>query len=962
MIKRALAVCLVVLLCLSLSGLSPTQILGAREAGLEGPIGDFFTEPFIIVYGGNETNMARELANMLGQQMGEEIELRADGDLSAEDVENNLLLFGTPGSNAVLSEVIGELPISIENETLTLSDQVFSGPDISLVMLCPNPLNEERYVLLFIGLGEEGLKDLVSDRHRFSERVDFIVSDRYRWRSLGYFSKDTERWSIDWDRTLVADKVKAWHGASLRMSKEGVTVSKVKEGLPAWEADLREGDVVKKIDTYTIDNMGDVKNATAGWKPGDTVTFFINRDGKPYTKTLTLVECYYYDGGKSVPYVRKSDPYSVLHQHPNVITGFYSKSKNVGEDLAKTLNGQFFYDVNFLGDYGDVVLVGEPYSNAYIVNLEKGGKTQVVITDECPGDSVGVVEFLDGIGNFHSVTIVSGSNVEGVKNAIKYVERVYSGEVKAAGNVTFVGSNGEKLNISVKREAIDEERASVLMSKVVGSMMLENEVIVKEIEGLRDDNDQLEKKVKDTEDEEKLAMAFLRYQTMGPQPPITEPPQGIAMPLILADMLSPQLTDTAIKVYQGDGSVQNLADFDKENLIHISRCYNGTPWSTTEEFRGNRKASAWEMFGFSEYTGKVAGDCYSNACFNTALLRLDGLPPDEVYRISMGGANPGEGHSINLVRNERTQILDSTACPECYPLFDHYGNRIEWIYFRVAVNDEHYLWCYDTSNIPQTEIDAIQEDVFALINKMLYTPVEYQTDEHVVEGGLRLSVKDVIPSPIVSDGVEGDVNVNFNEAKETLRGSAAELLAQKVYNFVLQQALEHPESQYAYARYAAGLMDVKKPQAYAYATTLAWLTEDAAHRMDKEMPQEDVNATIRYLQKIGPHEGFEDCFSFPDYLIITEAGCPRDKALLAYGLLRNMRYGEECWNETNLYVVVVGDGAYLAYRYEDGGWNFIDCATNELVEEMTPGIVMLFNEDSCYFPKLGVGEPIEWVA
>ena len=240
--------------------------------------------------------------------------------------------------------------------------------------------------------------------------------------------------------------------------------------------------------------MEDIYYAMSDHEPCDPITLLINREGKPYTKTFALVKRHCYDGGKLVPHVRKSDLYSVLHQHPNVITGFYSESKTVGESLAKALDGQFFYDVNFLGDYGDVVLVGEPYSNAYIVNLEKGGKTQVVITDDYPEKGVGVVEFLTGIGNFHSVTIVSGSDVEGVKNAIKYVERIYSGEVKPSGDITSVGSNGKELNISVKREAIDEERASVLMSRVVGSMMLENDAIAKEIATLQNDNEKLEKK------------------------------------------------------------------------------------------------------------------------------------------------------------------------------------------------------------------------------------------------------------------------------------------------------------------------------------------------------------------------------------------------------------------------------------------------------------------------------------
>ena len=68
------------------------------------------------------------------------------------DIANyNLVLFGDPGSNSVIAKVVGSLPIQWTRSEITVGAQKFPTADHALVLIYPNPLNPQKYVVLNTG-------------------------------------------------------------------------------------------------------------------------------------------------------------------------------------------------------------------------------------------------------------------------------------------------------------------------------------------------------------------------------------------------------------------------------------------------------------------------------------------------------------------------------------------------------------------------------------------------------------------------------------------------------------------------------------------------------------------------------------------------------------------------------------------------------------------------------------------
>lgn len=64
--------------------------------------------------------------------------------------------------------------------------------------------------------------------------------------------------------------------------------SPVAAGSPAEEAGIEKGDIIQKINTYTIGENGGLPSIIGQFRVGDKVTFTILRDGKTVTKEVTL--------------------------------------------------------------------------------------------------------------------------------------------------------------------------------------------------------------------------------------------------------------------------------------------------------------------------------------------------------------------------------------------------------------------------------------------------------------------------------------------------------------------------------------------------------------------------------------------------------------------------------------------------------------------------------------------------
>lgn len=134
-----------------------------KKHGLSGPVMDVFMgEPVLMVYGtlnAPEKDKTQKmiddaLTRLFGHADGGGVlhsgfERKADKDVSADDIKDkNLVLFGTPQSNQIVKSTAEKLPVKFLKEGVEVAGKSYEGKDVGLIMVYPNPLHPERYILL----------------------------------------------------------------------------------------------------------------------------------------------------------------------------------------------------------------------------------------------------------------------------------------------------------------------------------------------------------------------------------------------------------------------------------------------------------------------------------------------------------------------------------------------------------------------------------------------------------------------------------------------------------------------------------------------------------------------------------------------------------------------------------------------------------------------------------------------
>jgi pimeloyl-ACP methyl ester carboxylesterase len=122
-----------------------------KQPGLQGPIDDAFTAPFLCVRGtGRPWNAAvAEYAEAsLGRFSGEwhqyfrgELPVKDDTAVTESDIQSrNLILFGDPGSNSWIGKILPKLPLEWSKETIRLAGREYSAANHIPALIAPNPL------------------------------------------------------------------------------------------------------------------------------------------------------------------------------------------------------------------------------------------------------------------------------------------------------------------------------------------------------------------------------------------------------------------------------------------------------------------------------------------------------------------------------------------------------------------------------------------------------------------------------------------------------------------------------------------------------------------------------------------------------------------------------------------------------------------------------------------------------
>lgn len=138
--------------------------LTGKQPGLQGPIDDAFTKPFLCVRGtgqpwnpavGTYTDTALErFAAEWQRYFRGELPVKPDTAVTPEDLRtSNLILFGDPGSNSWIAKALPQLPLSWTKETLRLKGQEYATSNHIPALIAPNPLpgGEAHYLVLNSG-------------------------------------------------------------------------------------------------------------------------------------------------------------------------------------------------------------------------------------------------------------------------------------------------------------------------------------------------------------------------------------------------------------------------------------------------------------------------------------------------------------------------------------------------------------------------------------------------------------------------------------------------------------------------------------------------------------------------------------------------------------------------------------------------------------------------------------------
>ncbi len=89
---------------------------------------------------------------------------------------NNLILWGDPGSNAVLAKIADKLPVKWDKDGVKLGSETFDSSHHVPVLIYPNPLNPKRYVVLNSGFTFREY-DYLNNARQVPKLPDFAVVD-----------------------------------------------------------------------------------------------------------------------------------------------------------------------------------------------------------------------------------------------------------------------------------------------------------------------------------------------------------------------------------------------------------------------------------------------------------------------------------------------------------------------------------------------------------------------------------------------------------------------------------------------------------------------------------------------------------------------------------------------------------------------------------------------------------------
>jgi len=131
----------------------------SKRHGLQGPIDDAFMDSFLFVKPTGKPQYDRvgewvhkefnHAVTHWRQQFRGDARVKKASEITDEDIANhNLVLWGDPSSNPLIGKVLKNLPITWNSEKVAIGKKSFDAKSHLPVLIYPNPLNPEKYVVI----------------------------------------------------------------------------------------------------------------------------------------------------------------------------------------------------------------------------------------------------------------------------------------------------------------------------------------------------------------------------------------------------------------------------------------------------------------------------------------------------------------------------------------------------------------------------------------------------------------------------------------------------------------------------------------------------------------------------------------------------------------------------------------------------------------------------------------------
>ena len=161
---------------------SPSEL--RKRHDLQGPIDDAFMQPFVCVrptgtaWSVEQTAWSKWTLDRFEREFDKRLRGRVpvvDDTAVTDDMlsKKHFVLFGDPGSNAILAKIVDRLPVKWTKQGIEIQGQFYSSAEYGLAMIYPNPQSPRRYVV-------------VNSGHTFHE-TEFVNSNANLYPRLGDF-------------------------------------------------------------------------------------------------------------------------------------------------------------------------------------------------------------------------------------------------------------------------------------------------------------------------------------------------------------------------------------------------------------------------------------------------------------------------------------------------------------------------------------------------------------------------------------------------------------------------------------------------------------------------------------------------------------------------------------------------------------------------------------------------------